>query len=47
MPFDKTALAALGGTELHKGEFRAHLQFRDEKGTNINIRGASEATALS
>ena len=44
MPFDKTALANLGGTESHNGEFRAHLQFRDEKGININIYGPSRTT---
>ena len=44
MPFDKTALANLGGTEPHKGEFRAHLQFRDDKNTNIQICGPSRTT---
>ena len=43
MPFDKSALAKLGGTEPHKGEFRAHVQFRCEKGTNIHIRGPSRS----
>ena len=33
-----------GSTEEHKGECRAHLQFRDGDGTNINIRGPSRAT---
>ena len=28
----------------HRLKFRAHLQFRNEKGTNINIRGPSRAT---
>ena len=44
MPFDKKVLANLGGTEPHNGEFRAHLQFRDEKGTNIKVRGPSRTT---
>ena len=44
MPFNKTALANLGGTEMHKGEFRAHLQYRNEFGTNINIRGPNRTT---
>lgn len=44
MPFDKTVLANLGGTEPHKGEIRAHLQFRDEEGINIHIRGPSRTT---
>ena len=44
MPFDKTALVNLGGTKPHNGEFRAHIQFRDEKGTNINIIGPCRAT---
>ena len=44
MPFAKADLAKLGGTESHKGEFRAHLQFRDEKGTNIHIRGPCRTT---
>ena len=44
MPFDKTALANLGGTEPHKDEFRAHLQFRDEAGINKNIYGPSRTT---
>jgi len=44
MPFAKADLAKLGGTESHKGEFRAHLQFRNEKGTNINIYGPCRTT---
>jgi len=44
MPFDKSALAKLGGSEPHKGEFRSHLQFRDEKGINKNIYGPSRST---
>ena len=39
MPFDKTVLANLGSTELHNGEFRAHLQLRNEEGTKINVYG--------
>ena len=41
MPFVKTELARLGGTEPHKGEFRAHLHLRDESGAQVNIRGPS------
>ena len=44
MPFDRTALANLGGTEMHKGELRAHIQHRNETGTNINIRGPNRTT---
>ena len=44
MPFNKAALANLGSTEVHKGEFRAHLQYRNEFGTNINIRGPNRTT---
>ena len=33
-----------GSTEEHKGECRAHLQFRDGDGTNINTRGPSRTT---
>ena len=44
MPFDKAALSNLGGTEVHKGEFRAHLQYRNEIGTNIHIRGPNRTT---
>jgi len=44
MPFDKTAIANLGGTEPHKGEFRAHLNLRSETGTQMNIRGPSRTT---
>ena len=44
MPFDKAALANLGGTEVHKGELRAHLQSRNETGTKINIRGPNRTT---
>jgi len=44
MPFDKTALENLGGTEQHKGKFRAHLEFRDEKGAKNNIYSTSRAT---
>ena len=44
MPFDKTALANLGGTEPHKGEFRAHLNLRSETGTQMSIRGPSRTT---
>ena len=39
MPFDKTALAKLGSTQPHKGEFRAHLYLRSDTGTQMNIRG--------
>ena len=44
MPFDKTVLANLGSTELHNGEFRAHLQLRNEESTKINIRGPCRTT---
>ena len=44
MPFDRTVLANLGGTELHNGEFRAHLQLRNEEGTKIHIRGPCRTT---
>ena len=39
MPFDKTALAKLGSTQPHKGEFRAHLYLRSDTGTQMNIIG--------
>ena len=39
MPFDKTALAKLGSTQPHKGEFRAHLHLRSDTGTQMNILG--------
>ena len=44
MSFQKAALSNLGGVEMHKGDFRAHLQFRDEEGKNTNIRGPPRAT---
>ena len=44
MPFDKTVLANLGSTQPHKGEFRAHLQLRNEEGTKINIYGPCRTT---
>lgn len=44
MPFNKTALANLGGTEVHNGEFRVHLQYRNEIGTNIHIHGPNRTT---
>ena len=44
MPFDKTVLASLGGTEPHNGEFRSHLQVRDEKGTKRHICASCRAT---
>ncbi len=44
MPFDRTVLANLGGTELHNGEFRAHLQLRNEEGTKIHILGPCRTT---
>jgi len=44
MPFDKTVLANLGGTEPHNGEFRAHLQLRNEEGTKIHILGPCRTT---
>ena len=44
MPFDKKVLATLGGTQQHNGGFRAHLQFRDEKNTNVNIVGPNRTT---
>ena len=34
-----------GSTEIHKGEFRAHLQFRDGDGKNIHICGPTRHTA--
>ncbi len=44
MPFVKTALAELGGTEPHKGEYRAHLHFRNETSAQVNIRGPTRET---
>ena len=44
MPFDKTALANIGSSEPHNGEFRAHLQLRNEEGTKVNIIGPCRAT---
>ena len=44
MSFQKAALSNLGGVEMHKGDFRAHLQFRDEEGKNTHIRGPPRAT---
>ena len=44
MPFDRTVLASLGGTELHNGELRAHLQLRNEEGAKVNIRGPCRTT---
>ena len=44
MPFDRTTLANLGGTEVHKGELRAHIQYRNEIGTNIHIRPPNRTT---
>ena len=46
MPFDKTVLANLGGTEPHNGEYRAHLQLRDEEGTKIHICGTLRPTEV-
>ena len=43
MSFQKAALSNLGGVEMHKGDFRAHLQFRDE-GTKTHVRGPPRAT---
>ena len=44
MSFQKAALSNLGGVEMHKGDFRAHLQFRDEEGTKTHVRGPPRAT---
>jgi len=44
MPFDKKDLANLGGTQPHKGQFRAHLKLRSEAGTQINILGPNRTT---
>jgi hypothetical protein len=42
MPFAKKELAKLGGTESHKGAFRAHIQLRNETdGQYIHICGPS------
>ena len=43
MSFQKAALSNLGGVEMHKGDFRAHLQFRDEEGTNTHTSAALPA----
>ena len=44
MSFQKAALSNLGGVEMQKGDFRAHLQFRDEEGTKTHVRGPPRAT---
>ena len=44
MSFQKAALSNLGGVQKYKDDFRAHLQFRDEEGTNTHIRGPPHAT---
>ena len=44
MPFVQVDLAELGGTEPHKGDFRAHLQFRAEAEKKVNIYGPSRVT---
>ena len=44
MPFNKQSLAEIGKTELHKEDYRAHIQFRDDDGLNINIRGPCRVT---
>ena len=43
MPFSKASLAKLGKTEPHKDGFRVHIQFRDAKGSNINLYGPCRA----
>ena len=45
MSFQKAALSNLGGVEMHKGDFRAHLQFRDDEGKNNNCGGVVMRTA--
>jgi len=44
MPYAKIELAKLGRIEPHSGEFRAHLQFRDEAGLLKYIRAPNRIT---
>ncbi len=44
MPRSKPDLSELGSVELHGGEFRAHLQFRDEVDKKVQIRGPNRTT---
>jgi len=44
MPRSKPDLSELGSVELHGGEFRAHLQFRDGVDQKVQIRGPSRTT---
>ena len=44
MPRQKTPLSELGSLDIHHNECCAHLQFRDEAGTQRNIYGPNRAT---
>ena len=39
MPWKQTPLAELGSVEPHGGDYRAHLQYRDEAGAKKHING--------
>ena len=44
MPRKKSELTELGAVRTHKHEFRAHLSFLDQGGTQKDILGPSRAT---
>ena len=44
MPRNKGPVIELGSIYVHRGEFRAHIHFRDDDGKQENIYGPSRAT---